>query len=58
MELRALVVKAVAVVVREEQLQVWAALVALEANPLVVAVVVELPQMAQIQALAVLAVLV
>jgi hypothetical protein len=43
MELRELVVKAVVVAAREEQLQVWAALVALEANPLVVVVVVELP---------------
>ena len=56
--LRALVVKAVVVAAREEQLQVWAALVALEANPLAAVVVVELPQMAQIQALAVRAVLV
>ena len=56
--LRELVVKAVAVAVREGQLLAWAALVALGANPLAVAVVVELPQQAQIQALAVRAVLV
>ena len=58
MELRELVVKAVVVAAREEQLQVWVALVALEANPLAAVGVVELPQMAQIQARAVRAVLV
>jgi hypothetical protein len=41
--LRALVVKAAAAAVREGQLLAWVALVALEANPLVEVVAVELP---------------
>jgi hypothetical protein len=53
-ELRVLVVKAVVAEAREGQLLAWVVLAVMGANPVVVAVVVELPHQAQTQVLVVL----